>query len=132
VVVDVDNPEQILMPGMTAYVSIAVAERKGVLLVPNAALRFKPANGDQPKAPGNGAKPKDEKSGKLRDTFSGKVYVLKDGKPAPMDVSLGITDNRSTEIVGGELKAGDQVIVGDAQAANGAPSSSSAPRMRMF
>ena len=42
VVVAVDNPEQILMPGMTAYVNIIVAERKNVLLVPNAALRFKP------------------------------------------------------------------------------------------
>ena len=42
VVINVDNPEQILLPGMTAYVSIAVAERKDVLLVPNAALRFKP------------------------------------------------------------------------------------------
>ncbi|MFZ3017643.1 MAG: efflux RND transporter periplasmic adaptor subunit [Gallionella sp.] len=133
VVVDVDNPEQILMPGMTAYVSIAVAERKDALLVPNAALRFKPSNGDQPKkdAASNGAKPKDEKSGKPRDTFSGKVYVLKDGEPVAVGVSLGITDNRSTEIVGGELKASDQIVVGDAQAANGA-SSSAAPRMRMF
>lgn len=136
VVVDVDNPDQILMPGMTAYVSIAVAERKGALLVPNAALRFKPANGDQPKkdAAGNGSgqKPKDEKSGRPRDGYAGKVYVLKDGKPTPVEVSLGITDNRSTEIVGGELKVGDEIIVGDAQATNGAPSSSAAPRMRMF
>ncbi len=42
VVVNVNNPEQILLPGMTAYVNIAVAERKDVLLVPNAALRYKP------------------------------------------------------------------------------------------
>ena len=53
VVVNVDNPEQILLPGMTAYVSIAVAERKNVLLVPNAALRFKPANAEVQKAPAN-------------------------------------------------------------------------------
>ncbi|BBI99635.1 RND transporter [Ferrigenium kumadai] len=138
VVIDVDNPEQILMPGMTAYVSIAVAERKDALLVPNAALRFKPANGEQPKkgaaTNGVGPKPKDEKylSGHPRDAFSGKVYVLKDGKLAPVGVSLGITDNRNTEILGGELKAGDQVVVGNAHAANSTPSSSSPPRMRMF
>jgi HlyD family secretion protein len=130
VVIDVDNPEQILLPGMTAYVSIAVAERKDVLLVPNAALRFKPANGEQPKkevtGKGTGSKPK-------QDGFSGKIYVLKEGKLTLVAVSLGITDNRNTEVVGGELKAGDQVVVGSAQPANGTPSSSStAPRMRMF
>jgi len=43
VVVSVDNPEQILLPGMTAYVNITVARRDGVLLVPNAALRYRPA-----------------------------------------------------------------------------------------
>lgn len=144
VVINVDNPEQILLPGMTAYVSIAVAERKGVLLVPNAALRFKPANAEVQKrsgppsggghpggAPGGGAAPK-------RDTFTGKVYVLEQGELVPVSVSLGITDNRNTEIIAGELKAGDRVAVGDAQAADkskGPGSSGSAgnrPPMRMF
>ena len=60
VVVNVDNPEQILLPGMTAYVNIAVAERKDVLLVPNAALRYKPAKSEmeQPSPkPGPAASP---------------------------------------------------------------------------
>ncbi|MDZ4202730.1 MAG: efflux RND transporter periplasmic adaptor subunit [Gallionella sp.] len=128
VVIDVDNPEQILMPGMTAYVNITVAERENVLLLPNAALRFKPEAPAQPRAggDGNGKKPK-------RDAYSGKVYVLKNGQPEAVDVTLGITDNRNTEIVGGELKAGDQIIVGSAQEANGASSGTAAPmRMRMF
>lgn len=125
VVIDVDNPEQILMPGMTAYVTIAVAERKDVLLVPNAALRFKPANGG-PQKKEAGSKPK-------RDGFSGKVYVLRRGELLPVAVSLGITDNRSTEVLGGELKAGDQVVVGDALANGGSSSGSTPPmRMRMF
>ncbi|MDP2144303.1 MAG: efflux RND transporter periplasmic adaptor subunit [Gallionella sp.] len=125
VVIDVDNPDQILMPGMTAYVTIAVAERKGALLVPNAALRFRPANGEANKSAATAnRKPK-------TDGFAGKVYVLKDGKPAPVEVSLGITDNRNTEIIGGELNIGDKVVVGDTQATNGA-GSSTAPRMRMF
>ncbi|MDD5300970.1 MAG: efflux RND transporter periplasmic adaptor subunit [Gallionella sp.] len=131
VVIDVDNPEQILLPGMTAYVSIAVAERKDVLLVPNAALRFKPANtGDQKRgrpggAPNGGAAPK-------RDVFAGKVYVLEQGELTPLNVSLGITDNRNTEITAGDLKAGDQVIVGEAQTADKSKSSGSRPPMRMF
>ncbi|MBI5626737.1 MAG: efflux RND transporter periplasmic adaptor subunit [Nitrosomonadales bacterium] len=150
-VINVDNPEQILLPGMTAYVSIAVAERKGVLLVPNAVLRFKPVNADVRKPakqsneaqksgvgrPGDsqgGSKPKDEKrlSGHPRDAFSGKVYVLENGELKPVSVTLGITDNRNTEITGGELKAGDQIVIGDAQAADKPASSSSRPPMRMF
>lgn len=129
VVVNVDNPEQLLMPGMTAYVSIAVEERKDALLVPNAALRFKPANAEPAKKNGGdapkGGKPK-------RDAFSGTVYVLQGGAPVPVSVTLGITDNRNTEITGGDLKAGDQVVVGDAQANKPQSSSSSRPPMRMF
>jgi HlyD family secretion protein len=129
VVVNVDNPEQLLMPGMTAYVSIAVEERKEALLVPNAALRFKPANAEPAKKNGGdapkGGKPK-------RDAFSGTVYVLQGGAPVPVSVTLGITDNRNTEITGGDLKAGDQVVVGDALANKPQSSSSSRPPMRMF
>jgi HlyD family secretion protein len=161
VVINVDNPEQILLPGMTAYVNIVVAERKDVLLVPNASLRFKPANADLQKPVANqggekllsgqpndaqkssgsrpgdapsGAKPKDEKrlSGHPRDAFSGKVFVLEKGALKPVNVSLGITDSRNTEIVGGELKAGDLIVIGDAQTADQSKSSSGRPPMRMF
>jgi len=57
--------------------------------------------------------------------------VLEQGELTPLNVSLGITDNRNTEITGGDLKAGDQVIVGDAQAA-GKPKTGGTPPMRMF
>lgn len=128
VVVNVDNPEQILMPGMTAYVSIAVQERKEVLLVPNAALRFKPVNAEPVKKSEDAA----AKSGKpKRDGFSGTVYVLRGATLLPVSVTLGITDNRNTEIVGGELKAGDPVVVGDTQA-SAKPQTSNRPPMRMF
>jgi HlyD family secretion protein len=146
-VINVDNPEQVLLPGMTAYVNIAVAERKDVLLVPNAALRFKPVNGDVQKASANQSSIPDQKGDALksggrpgdpagsakpkRDAFSGKVYVLENGKLKPVSVTLGITDNRNTEIIGGELKVGDQIVLGEVQADK--PSSSgSRPPMRMF
>jgi HlyD family secretion protein len=131
VVINVSNPEQILMPGMTAYVSLAIAERRDVLLVPNAALRFKPAdakkqqnNQDVNKKRGEG-----EKAG--RNSFTGRVYVLKNGQLVPVTVNLGITDNRNTEIVSGDLNAGDQAVTGDTQAASNTPASN-APRARMF
>jgi HlyD family secretion protein len=132
VVVNVDNPEKILLPGMTAYVNIAVAERKDTLLVPNAALRFKPAPGDVQKLPagpaagdarrnsgsrtGGSAGSKSGESKQSRDTFPGKVFILESGKLKPVSVMFGITDNRNTEIAGGDLKAGDQVVVGETQA----------------
>ncbi len=146
-VINVDNPEHVLLPGMTAYVNIAVAERKDVLLVPNAALRYKPANADMLKPATNQGSAPDQKSdasksggrpgdtpggGKpRRDAFSGKVYILENSKLKPVSVTLGITDNRNTEIVGGELKAGDQIVIGEVQADK--PSSSGGrPPMRMF
>lgn len=126
VVVAVDNPEQILLPGMTAYVNIVVAERKDVLLVPNAALRYKPADAAA-------AVDKQESGKRKRDAYSGTVYVLRDGKPAAVPVTLGITDNRNTEVASDELKPGDQVILGDAQQAAANPSGAgSTVRMRMF
>ncbi|MGA9665274.1 MAG: efflux RND transporter periplasmic adaptor subunit [Gallionella sp.] len=129
VVVNVNNPEQILLPGMTAYVNITVAERKNVLLVPNSALCFKPSTDEQVESPagdtgknvaGNsgtvqGGKPAAKPaSGGPRDTFPGKVYVvLGNGKLKPVSLTVGITDNRNTEVAGGDLKAGDQVVIGE-------------------
>lgn len=152
VVINVDNPEQILLPGMTAYVNITVAERRDVLLIPNAALRFKPANAGMPKGAAprsaaseqrNDAQKNNTQSGgrpgetllgakAKRDAFSGRVYVLEEGVLKPVSVLLGVTDNRNTEIVGGDLKAGDQVVIGEAQTAEKPPSSGNRPPMRMF
>ncbi len=52
--INVANPDHVLLPGMTAYVNIGVAKRQDVLLVPNGALRFKPADAAEKKAE-NGA-----------------------------------------------------------------------------
>ena len=131
--VSLENPDQILLPGMTAYVNIGVARRDNVLMVPNTALRFKPPEADEKAsgAPKNGAATAEPKGkGKKRDGTSGTVYVT-DGKVLkPVPIQLGITDNRNTEVVGGELKAGDKVIVGENTASSsGKPSSVG---MRLF
>lgn len=114
VVIAVDNPDEVLMPGMTAYVSILIAARKNVLLVPNAALRFRPADAEKPQ------------NGKPRGST---VYVLRQGKPTPVPVTVGITDNRLSEIVGGDLQAGAEVIVEDRQPP---AKTAGAPGMRLF
>lgn len=134
----VDNPDLILLPGMTAYVNIGVQKRDDVLLLPNAALRYKPAeaekkpeNGDKPAAiaGGPGAGGQGPGKGKKRDGQGGTVYVLADGEIKPVAVQIGITDNRNTEVVGGELKAGDRVVIGENSIGDKKPSSVG---MRMF
>jgi len=141
VVVSVDNPQQMLMPGMTAYVNITVAQRKDVLLAPNAALRFRPADaqprsdkprGDDSRPRGEGGKPKGER-GKDKEKVDaiamGTVYVLENGAPKPMRIPTGITDNRLTEVLGGELKEGSAVIIEDRQPP---VKNSGGPAMRLF
>ena len=138
--VSVANKDQALLPGMTAYVSIGVSKRQDVLLLPNAALRYKPADGGEktkengPKAAstvtnGPGAGAGAGKPGKKRDSQSGTVYVLSGDEIKAVSVQIGITDNRNTELVSGELKEGDRLITGENTAANKKPSSVG---MRMF
>lgn len=116
-----ENKDHTLLPGMTAYVTISVAQRKDVLLVPNAALRFKPAQApektDKPassKQATNGTAPRPgEGRGRKRDLSNGTVHVVDGKEIRAVSVQIGITDGRNTEITGGDLKPGEQVIIGD-------------------
>ena len=131
--VSLSNPEHILLPGMTAYVSIGVASRQDVLLVPNAALRFRPPDGNPPGNGAAGQRPGGEAAegkGRKRDAASGTVYRVEHGELKAIPVPLGITDQRNSEVLGGDLKAGDTVVVGENVApSNGKPSSVG---MRLF
>ena len=138
--ISVANPEHILLPGMTAYVTIGVQSRDDVLLVPNAALRFKPAETVVDKASGG-----DKAAEKMRAAEAGgakgkkragqvaTIHVLAEGKLQPVNVRLGITDGRNTEVLGGEptslLQPGTLVVVGENTSGGKAPSSVG---MRMF
>jgi len=118
-VLRVDNADLSLRPGMTATAEITTLTREGVLLVPNAALRFIP-----PTAPGV----QKQRGGSLLDALmprpprpaprppepareaERRVWVLRDGEPVPVPVQTGASDGRMTEIVGGELRAGMEII----------------------
>ena len=140
--ISLQNPDQILLPGMTAYVNIAIAKADDVLMVPNAALRFKPAdsagktvemNGDaSSNATANGTDRREGRKGKRgnHDGNTGTVYVVEGDVIRPVSVEIGITDNRMTEITGGELKDGAMVIVGERP--TGDPSKPSSVGMRLF
>jgi HlyD family secretion protein len=113
VVVDVDNADLKLLPGMTAFVRINVGEVKNVLKVPNAALRWRPkdpaAGGKRAGADKDKAASPSMKSGQEQQ----RVHVMRGGKPKRVPVSTGLTDGRFTEVSGEGLKEGDEVVTGD-------------------
>jgi HlyD family secretion protein len=142
VVVEVSNPDLVLMPGMTAYLGIVTSEAENALLVPNAALRFRPSDtGDTPErggggqaraangggsagpgAPGAsgqaGAPGSRRIPGSARNAGAApKVYVIRDGALAPVPLQLGISDGRHTVVREGGLREGDRVVVEDLQVA---------------
>ena len=124
-VVSVDNSDLKLRPGMTADVTFLVEKRDAVVVVPNAALRFRPP---QKVLDQIGWKPPDERRGEARvrggsegrekrpreRAASGRRLVWKlgkDGVPAPAMIEIGISDGKMTEVVSG-VSEGDTVIVG--------------------
>jgi HlyD family secretion protein len=201
VVVAVDNPEGRLLPGMTANVKLIVAEKRSVLKVPNAALRFRPAGGEGSEGGASRAADAGESRGqpslaeirerlvtglnltteqqaqldpiledsrqqmaelrqaglseqehrrraqrirqatrtRIREILTpeqqasydvlrsreqpsvpGRVFVIgANGKPKALAVNLGLTDGTATEVVSGDIKEGQEVIVGTAGGASG-------------
>jgi HlyD family secretion protein len=114
-VISVNNDDQKLKPGMTANLSIVIAQRPNVLRIPNAALRFRP-----PEPPGKlvpiipGTPPPGlQPAGRIRvkRDVTHTIYLLPPGavKPTPVQVHLGITDGIYTEVLDG-LHDGDVVI----------------------
>jgi HlyD family secretion protein len=96
VVVTVENPELKLKPGMTANVSIIVAENKDVVRIPNAALRFRMTEATKTQT-------------QVRKGAG--VWMLEAGKPVRVQVSTGISDGNFTELLSGDLKEGQELIV---------------------
>ena len=117
VVIQVDNPQLKLKPGMTANVSITIETHPDVLRIPNAALRFKPTE----------TKGKSEKTRDKQGMKGTKVWILEKDKPKPVNVTIGLSDGNYTEISAGELKE-DQEIITDNLNGKKDNSSSGAPR----
>jgi HlyD family secretion protein len=114
---------------MTANVRIVIQQKEGVLQVPNAALRFRPAGAEPAERERAAARPGG--SGGRGGGAPGRVWVVgPDGKPAAIALQLGISDGTYTEVAKGELKEGQAVIVGVATAGDRSPQTGSAPRVR--
>ena len=98
----VQNEGGLLKPGMTATAEIEAANVRGATLIPNAALRFVPPDEVKAAAP---APPET-----MNGINAGRVWI-EDGKTLkPHDVKLGATDGRSTQMVEGDLKPGQNVV----------------------
>ncbi len=143
VIVTADNAEGKLKPGMTAFVQITANRREGVLRVPNTALRFRPPAETVP--PGGAAKSAGGPPGGggggggmgsgggggagARRDAGPRVYKLVDDKLVAVPVQVGVADTAWTEIVGGDVKAGDKLVTRDLSGQGGPQSQM---RLRMF
>jgi len=114
VVVNVDNPELLLKPGMTANVTIITARRDQVVRLPLDALRFHPRGA-------RAASAADPVSGS--DAFSShqaRVWIASVGGIKPVTVSVGLDDGANVEVLSGPLKPGDLVVIDEIQTAQAA------------
>ena len=112
VVIEVGNHDLRLKPGMTAHVTIEIVRKDGVLLAPNAALRFTPPVKARS---GSGSKPKDQSPAQAAAPAGDARVVWKlgpAGVPERVPLRLGLADSQSVEILEGDVKEGDQVIIG--------------------
>jgi len=130
---EVNNDDLTLRPGMTATATIDVSKRENVLMVPAAALRFKPQNPDQQAGGANapkktfmqsitfqpprrsmGRRPIGNGAGDRKRGGEGEeshLYILSDGNPVEIPVKIGLSDGRNTEIITDRLKENDEIII---------------------
>lgn len=161
-IVEVDNPEMKLRPGMTATVSIVTGEARNILRVPNAALRFTPSpeewreisarmreemtarRGSDPAPEGQRpafGQPSPEKRGMGLQGAQMKQFALvwiedEKGNLKPIRIKKGVTDNNNTEVVEvlfGELEEGQMIITGaDGSAQRSSSATSDLRRSQMM
>jgi len=154
VVINVDNPEQKLKPGMTANLTITIDERNDVLKVPNSALRFTPQDATRQRTGSGNAGGQNQGGqggqgqGQRRQRQQGEqgdsnfapasapvlngqtriVWVLgQDGTPERRRIKVGLSDGAATEVVEGDLKEGDMVITGQTIGSSSAQNNQSRP-----
>lgn len=113
IVILVENQEGVLLPGMTAYVTINFARHEKVLLVPNAALRYQPKNENLSLIAKKNEAFRIEDKQKKEGYGVGKIYALRDNKPFMIRVNTGITNGKLTEVISSEIKENDLIISGD-------------------
>ncbi|MFZ3000168.1 efflux RND transporter periplasmic adaptor subunit [Undibacterium umbellatum] len=137
VVLDVDNKDELLKPGMTAQVRLVVGSRENVMRIPTAALRYKPSEEEQAREAKALKEKEKNASGSTASAASAsanlpapdvdddvafrtkkdltrtfKLYKLDDKNLAKtVDVKIGLSNFKYTEVISGDVKPGDKVII---------------------
>jgi HlyD family secretion protein len=136
VVIGADNPDEKLLPYMTATLDFAVQRRDSVLRVPNVALRWQPSPGqiaegfraDAPNAAGP-QPPSQFTNAKKAPAVLGRVWVVDGLFVRPVKVQVGLSDGIVSEIAPGELQEGTPVVVGETIADSADSSNPFAPKL---
>jgi HlyD family secretion protein len=148
VIVDVTNEGSVLKPGMTAQVSFVANQKQDVVRIPNGALRFRPVKdekAERAKAAEKGAEKKSEKksdapaspaakaddakpstdaaagsgTGERPRRAASRVYkVGANGELVTVEIRTGVASTQHTELVSGDLKPGDELVIRDLQDKN--------------
>jgi HlyD family secretion protein len=119
VVVNTENPDNILLPYLTASVTFTVGKQSNVLLVPNAALRWSPSSPNEITANARSQNLIDPPAGKNPSHAKGAnggqgVIWLKDGEfVRPVEVKVGTSDGSNTAVTADDLKEGKEVVTGE-------------------
>lgn len=119
VVVNADNPDNVLLPYLTASMNFTVSAQTNALLVPNAALRWSPSSPDEVVAEARSQyqadPPGDNPSGPVNASGNqGVIWVEEGGFVRPVEVKVGTSDGSNTAVTADHLKAGDEVVTGEA------------------
>jgi HlyD family secretion protein len=119
-VLNVDNADLSLRPGMTATATIVVQEVEDAVLVPNAALRFSPPVEAEvaprtglvgrllPRPPRSDSK---HRTSRASESKAQRVWILEDGQPLAVPVVVGASDGFTTELLRGNVEPGTPLIV---------------------
>src|SRR6266404_3035634 len=120
--VNTENPENVLLPYLTANVHFVVQKESNALLVPNAALRWSPsslvevapeARSEKPTDTTERSNPSGPNKGQSPKERFGVVW-LKDGNVVrPLDVKLGVSDGAATAIISDNLREGQEIVIGE-------------------
>ena len=95
VIVDVDNEEGLLIPGMTANVSIITSKKENIMTVPNSALKFTPIT-----------------KGTVQRYKEQGIWIMENNRPKRINITAGVSDDVNTEVISKDLKGDETVIIG--------------------
>jgi HlyD family secretion protein len=141
-VIDVDNTDLRLRPGMTANVTVIYDEKRDALGLPNAVLRFHPPPSLAAKSSAGPVGSGSARSPKARPASSAApagdslephtIWALRGGAPQPVAIHIGLSDGTVTEVLDGDVHEGDELVLEVIDPATKDSSGSSSSLRRLF